>query len=166
MRTFIASSLLLIFASASAEEPPSVFDQALDAGLRPGMISRLDELMQQKVDQTQIAGAAILIARDGKIGYDRAYGFRDFEAKAPMTGDTICLMASMTKPVVAVTAMTLWEEGKFKLDDPISDVLPEWKDVKVKQGDELVPADKPITPRMLMTHSSGIDDGEGPGKSQ
>lgn len=155
MRALTASVLFLIASSSSAQE---VFDKALNAGLRPGLIVRLDEVMSQQVEQEQIAGVAMLIARDGKIGYDRVIGFRDLESKEPMTKDTIFWLASMAKPLVAVTAMTLWEEGRFKLDDPISDVLPEWKDVKVKQGQTLVPADKPITPRMLMTHSSGIEE--------
>jgi CubicO group peptidase (beta-lactamase class C family) len=73
-----------------------------------------------------------------------------------MTKDTLFRIYSMTKPIVAVTAMSLWEEGKFKLDDPISDHLPEWKEVTVKQDDEIAPATTPITPRHLMTHSSGL----------
>lgn len=155
MRALTASVLLLIAAPGSAQE---IFDEALNAGLRPGLIFRLDEVMSQQVEEEQIAGVAMRIARDGNIGYDRVIGFRDLETKQPMAKHTIFMLASMTKPVVAVTAMTLWEEGRFKLDDPISDVLPEWRDAKVKQREQLVAAKRPITPRMLMTHSAGIDD--------
>ena len=113
MRTLPASVLLLIAASGSAQEVAG-FDEALNAGLRPGFIFRLDEVMSQQVEKEQIAGVAMRIARDGKIGYDRVIGFRDVETKEPMTKDTIFGLASMTKPLVAVTAMTLWEEGKIQ----------------------------------------------------
>ena len=57
-----------------------------------------------------------------------------------MTKDSLLRIYSMTKPIVAVTAMSMWEEGKFKLDDPISEHLPEWKEMKVREGDKEVPA--------------------------
>lgn len=63
---------------------------------------------------------------------------------------------SMTKPLIAACALTLYDEGKFGLDDPISKYLPEWKEPKVMEGDKLVSAKNPITPRMLMSHSSGL----------
>ena len=79
-----------------------------------------------------------------------------------MTKDSLLRIYSMTKPIVAVTAMSMWEEGKFKLDDPISEHLPEWKEMKVREGDKEVPAKRPVTPRHLMTHTTGITyDGRG-----
>ena len=73
-----------------------------------------------------------------------------------MPKDAIFRLKSMSKPVVTVAALVLFDDGKFGLDDPISNHLPEWKEPKVSEGDKLVPARNPITPRMLMTHSSGL----------
>jgi CubicO group peptidase (beta-lactamase class C family) len=73
-----------------------------------------------------------------------------------MEKDTLFRIYSMTKPIVAVTAMSLWEEEKFKLDDPISVHLPEWAKVTVKENDEVVATKNQITPRHLMTHASGL----------
>lgn len=77
-----------------------------------------------------------------------------------MSKDTLFRIYSMTKPMVAVTAMAIWEEGKFKLDDPISKHLPEWKDLTVSEGKKVVPAKGAVTARDLMTHSSGITYGK------
>ena len=157
MRPSTASVLLLFTAYAAGQEQPSVFEHALDAGLRPRRVENFDEFLRQQVHDKQVAGAVVVVARSGKVGYRQTVGVRDIDSKTPMTSDTIFQIASMTKPMVAVTAMMLWEKGKFGLDDPIGNVLPEWKNMKVQQGDELVVAAKPITPRMLMTHTAGID---------
>ena len=73
-----------------------------------------------------------------------------------MSKDSLFRIYSMTKPIVAATAMSIWEEGKFKLDDPISAHCPEWKEATVREKGKKVPAKNPITPRHLMTHSSGL----------
>jgi CubicO group peptidase (beta-lactamase class C family) len=79
-----------------------------------------------------------------------------------MTKDGVFRMMSMTKPVVSVAALMLMDDGKFKLDDPISNYLPEWKSPQVWEDGKLIPAKRPITPRMLMSHSSGLYYGKGP----
>jgi len=97
-----------------------------------------------------------LIGRRGSIGYFEAFGYRNLKEEKPMTKDALFRIFSMTKPIVAVTAMTLWEEGKFKLDDPISVFCPEWKNATAKENGATVPVTTPVTARHLMTHSSGI----------
>ena len=131
-------------------------DEAKAANLDIEVLHTLDTAMQKQVDNKQVSGVIGLIARHGKIGYFETFGQRVREEDAPMTKDTLFRIYSMTKPIVAVTAMSLWEEGKFKLDDPISVHLPEWEKATVKEDGKVVPAENSVTPRHLMSHSSGL----------
>lgn len=131
-------------------------DEATKAGLDPKVLAKLDAEMQAHCDAKNVAGIIGLVYRNGHVGYRETFGFHDIEAQKPMAKDGIFRLMSMTKPVIAACALTLYDEGKFGLDDPISKFLPEWKEPKVMEGDKLVPARNPITPRMLMSHSSGL----------
>ena len=126
------------------------------AGLNVDSLTAMDAAMQKQIDDKHVAGVIGLIGRNGKIGYFEAFGYRNIKADKPMTRDALFRIYSMTKPMVAVTAMSLWEEGKFKLDDPISNFCPEWKDATVTEDGKKVPVTTPITARHLMTHSSGL----------
>ena len=120
-------------------------------------LGRISTAMQKQVDDGKISGLIALISQNGEIGYHKSFGQRVINPAAPMTEDTLFRIYSMTKPIVAVTAMALWEEGKFKLDDPISAHLPEWKNATVHvKGSAPVAARTPVTARHLMTHSSGL----------
>jgi CubicO group peptidase (beta-lactamase class C family) len=130
--------------------------EATDAELRSDAIDRLDVAMQKSVDEFELSGVVALISRNGHRGYFEAFGWQDIEAKKPMPKDAIFRLKSMSKPVVTVAALMLFDDGKFLLDDPISKHLPEWKEPKVLEDGELVHARTQITPRMLMTHSSGL----------
>jgi CubicO group peptidase (beta-lactamase class C family) len=122
----------------------------------------LDPALQKHIDQKDVAGIEAMVFQNGKVTYHKTFGWKDVEKKEPMTKDGIFRMMSMTKPVIAVAALILMDDGKFKLDDPISDYLPEWKSPQVWEDGKLVPAKRPITPRMLMSHSSGLYYGKGP----
>jgi len=126
------------------------------AGLDVDSLTAMDAAMQKQIDDKHVAGVIGLIGRNGKIGYFEAFGHRNIKADKPMTRDALFRIYSMTKPMVAVTAMSLWEEGKFKLDDPISNFCPEWKNATVTEGGKKVPVNTPMTARHLMTHSSGL----------
>lgn len=130
--------------------------EAKAAKLNVDVLLKIDAAMQNQVDRKWVSGAIGIIARNGTIGYYETFGYRVVEKKKPMDKRTLFRIYSMTKPIVAVTAMSLWEEGKFKLDDPISKHLPEWKAATVRKDGKVVPATTPITPRHLMTHSSGL----------
>jgi CubicO group peptidase (beta-lactamase class C family) len=135
-------------------------------GLDPAVLARIDSAMPGFIENQDVAGIVALIGRHGKVGYFRTFGYRDVDTKEPMRKDAIFRLQSMTKPVTAVAAMILYDEGKLRLDEPIHRLLPEWRDVKVAEtvtdpGSgaktvRLVPASSPITPRHLMTHSSGL----------
>lgn len=131
-------------------------EDATNAGLKPDVLAKLDIAMQQAVAAKEVSGVIGLIHHNGERGYFETFGMQDIEAQKPMEKDAIFRLMSMTKPVIAACALTLYDEGKFGLDDPISKFLPEWKEPKVIEGDKLVPAKNPITPRMLMSHSSGL----------
>jgi CubicO group peptidase (beta-lactamase class C family) len=135
-------------------------DEATKAGLDPKVLAKLDAVMQGHCDAKNVSGIIGLIGRNGQRGYFEAFGWQDIEAEKPLAKDALFRLQSMTKPIIAACALTLYEEGKFGLDDPISKFLPEWKEPKVKEGDKLVPAKNPITPRMLMSHSSGLYYGD------
>ena len=119
----------------------------------------------------QIAGAVTLVARKGKVVHYEAQGWRHKEANVPMTHDTIFALASMTKPIVSAALMMLFEEGRFRLDDPISNWLPEYTDHQVRIVDgvraRVVPEARPVTVRHVLTHTSGLTlNPEGRGLTQ
>ena len=134
-------------------------------GFSSERLERLHALMQQSVDQKQIAGIVTILARHGKVVDYRSYGQRDMAAGAPMTKDVIFRDYSMTKPVTGVAMMILYEQGKWLPSDPISKYIPEFAHLKVYNG---VDADgKPIlvdpihapTMRELMSHTAGFTYG-------
>ncbi len=113
------------------------------------------------MDRHEIAGAVSLVARRGKVAWTHSQGVMNLESKQPMKDDTIFRIASMTKPIASVALMMLYEEGKFQLNDPVSKWIPEFAHPMVAVpeaplGSKLVPADKPITIRHLLTHSAGL----------
>jgi CubicO group peptidase (beta-lactamase class C family) len=140
---------------------PRSHPDATKAGLKPDVLARLDIEMQRHVAAKNVAGISAIIHKDGEHGYFESFGLSDIEHNRPMTDDAIFRLMSMTKPVIALAALTLCDEGKFDLDDPISKHCPEWSNPKVKDGVNIVPAQFEITPRMLMSHSSGLGYGGG-----
>lgn len=113
------------------------------------------------------AGASALVWRDGKEIYFGTAGYADREAKRPMRRDTLAQIWSMTKPVTGVALMQLWEQGKFRLDDPLSDYLPEFGDTKVFAGLDdagnpiLKQPHRPILIRDIFRHTAGLGDDPG-----
>lgn len=125
----------------------------------------LESYLQQAVDEQKMPGAVVLIQRfDGKTEYSKTVGLMDREAGRPLTGDALFRIASMTKPITTVAAMMLVEDGVIGLDEPISTYLPEWANPQVlgppdpsaPLGYQTTPAQRPITVRHLLTHTSGI----------
>jgi CubicO group peptidase (beta-lactamase class C family) len=119
------------------------------------------ELLADHVEREQIAGAVALVMERGRVVYRDAVGWRDVASREPMTQDTIFRIASMTKPITTVAVMMLVEEGRLSLDDPLSKYIPEFAHpmvVPVGSAADArgVPADRVITIRDLLTHTSGI----------
>jgi CubicO group peptidase (beta-lactamase class C family) len=130
-------------------------------GLVPERLEALHRRIQQFVEDGQLAGVSLLLMRNGEIADTFAAGLRNRELGLPMSRDTIVRVYSMTKIVVSVAALTLLEEGKLGLLDPVADYLPEFRDLRVfvggtAQDPQLVAADKPLTIQHLFTHTSGL----------
>ena len=129
-------------------------------GMSADRLQRISTYFQEYIDTDQIAGAVTLVARKGKVVHYEAQGWRHKEANLPMTHDTIFALASMTKPIVSTALMMLFEEGRFRLDDPISNWLPEYMDhqVRITGGAraQVVPEARPVTVRHVLTHTSGL----------
>jgi CubicO group peptidase (beta-lactamase class C family) len=126
-----------------------------------GMSGRRLELikpaMQSYVDRGVFAGIDTLIARRGKVVHAESFGWRDKEAQSPMSADTIFRLYSMTKPIICTALMTLFEEGRCRLVDPVAKYIPAFGRVKVLGTDGgLVDPVRPINLRDLMTHTSGL----------
>jgi len=148
-----------------------------EVGLSSERLKRVGEAVQRHIDAGNVAGAVTLVARRGRIAHFEARGMMDLESKKPMPKDGLFRLASMSKPITGVAIMMLVEEGKVRLNDPVSRFIPEFKGLdKVavakpgapppKEGAEaaydLVPATRPITIADLLKHGSGLVSG-GPG---
>ncbi len=135
-------------------------------GISTERLNRIDAMLQKAVDEKQVPGIVALIARNGKIVFEKAYGMANNESKKPMTTDAIFRIASQSKAITATAVMMLWEEGKFQLDDPISKYIPEFGDALIldtfNEQDSTyttLPAKDQITIRDLITHTSGLGYG-------
>jgi CubicO group peptidase (beta-lactamase class C family) len=165
-RTALVIAAVALAAAVSAQSlRPSSPDSA---GLSAERLERLSDTLQGYVDEGKVAGSVTLVARRGRIAYFNAFGSRDAEANAPMQTDAIFRIASQSKAIVSVAAMTLVEEGKLLLTDPVGKYLPEFLETKVAVardggGYDVVKAARPITVRDLLTHTSGFGYGTGVG---
>jgi CubicO group peptidase (beta-lactamase class C family) len=127
------------------------------AGMSARRLERIRPAMQAYIDRGVYAGINTLIARRGKVVHAGEFGWRDKEAGSSMTADTIFRLYSMTKPIICVALMTLLEEGRFRLIDPVAKYIPAFGAVKVRETDgRLVDPVRPIMVRDLMTHMSGL----------
>ena len=131
-------------------------------------LAKVTEFFENEVATGKISGAIVLIQQHGKPVYHESFGVQDVESKAPITDKTIFRLSSMTKAITSVVAMELIEDGKIKLDDPVSKYIPSFANTKVgvekKAEDgtktlELVPQTRPMTVLDLMRHTSGITYG-------
>lgn len=135
-----------------------------EAGFATDRLSRIDKMVDEYVANKWVPGAVVLIVRNGKIAYHKAYGYSDVETKTALKKDNIFRIASQSKAVTSLAALMLWEEGKFLLDDPVSKYIPEFKNPTVLKtfnpkdsSYTTEPAKGEVTIRQLFTHSSGID---------
>lgn len=162
-------ALLLAFSlslPAHADPLPTTPPEAV--GLSSQRLQVLTDTLKADIAKGTIPGAVLLISRQGKIAHFEAMGSLDPEKKTPMSKDGIFRIYSMTKPIVTVAAMMLFEDGKLGLNDPVAKYIPAFKDVKVgeeKPGPdgkatlELVASKRAMTVQDLMRHTSGLTYG-------
>ncbi len=165
-RLAIAGLLLAVAVQTSlAQGLPKASPE--DVGMSGERLERLTEALQGYVDDGRLAGAVTLVARRGKMVYSEGVGFRDREANAPMSDDVIFRIASQTKAPISVGVLMLQEDGLLQIGDPVGKHLPEYLETTVAEPDgnggyHVVPAERPITIRDLLTHTAGISYGVGP----
>jgi CubicO group peptidase (beta-lactamase class C family) len=135
------------------------------AGFDPARLARIDEHLQANyIDKGRIAGCQVLVARHGSVAHRSSLGLMDIERRTAVADDAIWRWYSMTKPVTGVALLSLYEQGKCRLADPIARFLPEWRDVQVSVKNDdgsraLVAPEHPITVRDAMMHMTGIGYG-------
>ena len=166
-------SVLVVFHSLLVGQTPTslvtpllVEAEPASVGISQERLSRVDQMCSRAIDQNVVPGMVVLIARKGKIVYHKAFGTADAKNGIDMQKDAIFRIASQSKAITATAVMMLWEEGLFRLDDPISRYIPEFENPTVLQSFRFrdtsyssIPADKEITIRHLLTHTSGIGYG-------
>jgi CubicO group peptidase (beta-lactamase class C family) len=151
----------------------SVFPQSTTKSKRPeevgfasDRLARITQFFQSEIDKGSIPGAVLLVSREGKVAYLQTVGQQDREKSIPMKPDAIFRIASMTKPIASVAITMLAEEGKIDLIAPVSQYLPEFKDVKVgvekidavsgKPASSLEDPKRRVTVQDLLRHTSGL----------
>jgi CubicO group peptidase (beta-lactamase class C family) len=183
MARWIAVTLLLCGCLVlPLQAGPTATVKPEEVGLSSERLVRIREAVQRHIDAKAVSGAVTLVARNGRIAHLEAHGLSDIEAKRPMPKDGIFRLASMSKPITAAAVMMMVEEGKVRLNDPVSRFIPEFKsmNVAVPNGGvepaaataggrggrggppveiDLVPANREITVRDLLTHGSGLMSG-------
>src|SRR5882757_2914328 len=159
----LATTLCLLASTAAFAADPLPRANPEAVGLSSERLARIGETLKADIEAGRIPGAVIAVARRGKLVALDAYGWRDKAAGVAMTTDTIFNIASMTKPMTAVGALMLVEQGKLLIDDPLAKYFPKFADMRVAVRDasgeptaDTVPAARKITIQDLMRHTSGI----------
>src|ERR1700712_3152186 len=153
---------------ASPARAEGTFDMPAGARFNQDKFAKITEFFNNEIATGKVAGANVLIQQRGKPVYHQTFGVQDVVSKTPITDQTIFRLSSLTKVITSVVAMELLQDGKFKLDDPVSKYIPSFANMKVgvekKAEDgsktlELEPLTRPITILDLMRHTSGITYG-------
>jgi CubicO group peptidase (beta-lactamase class C family) len=135
-----------------------------EVGLSSARLGRIGDHLQRYIDAGKLTGTLVLVARRGRIAYLDPRGHLEIEKRRPVAPDSIFRIYSMTKPIVSVGLMMLWEQGRFQLDDPVSKFIPSWKDQRVFVGGnhpnwKTAPVERPMNVRDLLSHQSGLTYG-------
>jgi CubicO group peptidase (beta-lactamase class C family) len=157
-----AAAVVLLAAAVSAQK--AARPAAGDAGIAVDRLDRMEPAITRLLKDGKFAGIGVTVARDGRVAYQREFGYADFDTKAPLRTDTIYRIFSMTKPITGVAVMMLLEEGRFRLDDPVSKFIPCFQTMQVfdsegADGIRTVKADREVTVRDLLRHTSGLTYG-------
>ena len=156
LRLFAFSSIVVFCALAASAK-----DEAKRTGFDAARLARIDAMVQGYIDAKQIPGAVTLVARHGEIVHVSVQGQKAFDGNDPMRRDTLFRVYSMSKPITSVATLMLYEEGKLRLTDPVSQWIPELAKPRVLRDpngplDATDPSPSEITVRDLLTHCSGL----------
>ena len=163
MKSVILSAVFLLFFINSFSQVVLQSVRPETEGISSERLKQIDANIDLWIKEEQLNGATTIILRNGKIVYYKSFGFANKQQNIPMKNDNIFRIASMTKPIISVAAMMLYEEGKFLLTDPVSKFIPEFKNPgvldKYNAADTTyttVAAKREITMRDILSHTSGI----------
>ena len=168
IKSVLLLSVLLIGTlaiSVTAKDPKAVAPETL--GFSSERLACIDKAMQEDIDQKKTGGIVVLVARHGTIAYHKAFGMADIESGKKMQTDSLFRLYSMTKPVTSVALLSLYEEGKFQMNDPLEKYIPAFKDVKVfvrtddKGAMVLEEPKRKITIQDVFRHTAGFSYGSG-----
>jgi CubicO group peptidase (beta-lactamase class C family) len=153
-----------LFAADGAKLTTTPLPASNGQGFSQEGLKRIDAFFASEIANNRMPGAVLAVAKNGKLSIYKPYGYLDKASSKPMTTDAIFNLASMTKVMASVGALTFYEEGKLPLNAPISNWLPQFKEMKVGQVDAdgkltAVPAKNPITVQDLLRHTSGLTYG-------
>jgi len=154
--------VLLVVSSCKEAAPTNKKENPDDGVITDSVTARIDATLKDFVNSGNIAGVSALIFEKGEETYFNTFGYADREAKKPMDRNTIVQIYSMTKPITGTALMTLYEQGKFELDDPVAKYAPEFADIKVYAGKDaserpiLEEPNRPMTIRDLTRHTAGF----------
>ena len=170
-KPFLAIALTWCTVLSVAQTPSLQHSPALaeasprSVGMSAERLARIDRMCEEAIAESQVPGIVALVARHGKIVYHKAFGKADVPSGRDLRPDDIFRIASQTKAVTSTAVMMLWEQAKFRLDDPIAMYIPEFADARVLDSVNAdgtyatSPASRPITIRHLLTHTSGLGYG-------
>lgn len=149
----------ILFCGPAAQAQPGELPRAApeSVGLQSAKLDALAQRLRSEVEAKQLAGAVLLVARQGKVVFTQSVGSLDVAAGKPMTEDAIFRIYSMTKPVTVAAALALVDDGKLSLDAPVATYLPELGGLRVAGAD--APSTRAMTVRDLMRHTAGLDYG-------
>ena len=164
------AALLLTAALACGAPPTGELPRVApaDAGFAPERLEQLGTVLEGYVTSGSLPGAVVMVLRDGAVAYEKAVGHSDAVAGTPLTTDAIFRIASQSKAIVSVAVMMLQEDGALLISDRLGSHLPAFDSTTVAVpredgGYDVVPANRPVTIRDLLTHTAGIGYGYGPG---
>lgn len=156
LRTFV---VLLCFVSVEVSAADIKKARPESVGMSSERLERIRPIMQNYIDQGQLAGITTMITRRGKIVHQETVGVLNLNTGEALEADSLFRIYSMTKPIVSVALMQLYEQGKFQLDDPVAKYLPAFKDVEVLEDGVRVKAKHAPTIREVMSHTAGFTYG-------
>jgi CubicO group peptidase (beta-lactamase class C family) len=165
VRAYLSAFVMLAVAFPALAADPLPRATPESVGMSSSRLARIGATLRADIDTGRMPGAVVAIARKGKLVYFEAFGFLDKAAGTPMTTDAIFSIASMTKPIVGVGALTLYEDGKVLINDPVANYLPQIgkmpvavmrKDATGQMVVDTVPVTRPMLIHDLMRHTSGL----------
>ena len=159
--SFFVAVLLIIISYGQAKDLKN--SSPSRAGFDSNRLKRIDKMIQGCIDREEVPGAVVILIKDGKIGYHKAFGWSDIESKKPLKKDTLFRIASMSKLITTVAALQLFEKAEYNMYTELGSILPEFKEQTVldswdgeKQAFATQTAKKKILMNQLFTHTSGI----------